>query len=355
MPMSNKRGIDRILAINQDNSKVFAAQHLERRRYRSIHPTRIAFIKCMDGRIHGPTITKTPLGLIRPYRNIGGRFDMGWDGFQKDFNTWVDFSISKGNYVLVLITYHYSKGDDKHRGCGGFGHDGEAARRSAIQFKREFDEVYTYGGPVSAIVCGVETDSDTMVLHGENDQLCNLLDTGILTESEALDTVKKLFPSLPDQVKIDLSPLVSGNSRHTSEIVASDRPICDAEHQEWVLGIGTGYDWLHIPNQAFITGFYDPRIEQVIEKAATFLLNNARKLPAPPNDFVLMISAPFLCDKGPLRKLAHAKAKFVRELTLEVIRSKVPDLIPYLQLLVGVVNQDNMVFETIDRRDHISA
>ncbi|KFC49974.1 hypothetical protein DK37_23330, partial [Halomonas sp. SUBG004] len=42
------------------------------------HPTSIVVMKCMDGRIHIPHATQTPLGIITPFRNLGGIFDLGW-------------------------------------------------------------------------------------------------------------------------------------------------------------------------------------------------------------------------------------------------------------------------------------
>lgn len=32
----------------------------------------------MDGRINIPVATETPIGIMQPYRNLGGRFDLGW-------------------------------------------------------------------------------------------------------------------------------------------------------------------------------------------------------------------------------------------------------------------------------------
>ena len=51
---------------------------LARARYQSQHPTAIAVLKCMDGRINIPVATGTPIGLLMPFRNLGGRFDLGW-------------------------------------------------------------------------------------------------------------------------------------------------------------------------------------------------------------------------------------------------------------------------------------
>jgi hypothetical protein len=45
--------------------------------------------------------------------------------------------VSRGQRVLLLITYHYSKGD-KHRGCAGFNYDTQAARPYTYTILRSF-------------------------------------------------------------------------------------------------------------------------------------------------------------------------------------------------------------------------
>ena len=51
---------------------------LARQRYLAEHPTAIAVLKCMDGRINIPVATQTPAGILMPFRNLGGMFDLGW-------------------------------------------------------------------------------------------------------------------------------------------------------------------------------------------------------------------------------------------------------------------------------------
>ena len=51
---------------------------LARERYLAEHPTAIAVLKCMDGRINIPVATNTPVGILMPFRNLGGMFDLGW-------------------------------------------------------------------------------------------------------------------------------------------------------------------------------------------------------------------------------------------------------------------------------------
>ena len=43
---------------------------LARGRYLAEHPTAIAVLKCMDGRINIPVATNTPTGILMPFRNL---------------------------------------------------------------------------------------------------------------------------------------------------------------------------------------------------------------------------------------------------------------------------------------------
>ncbi|MDX9707578.1 MAG: hypothetical protein RBT86_08365, partial [Azospira sp.] len=70
--------IDWLFGRARDYSAQFASPEnwLARERYLARHPTAIAVLKCMDGRINIPVATQTPLGIIQPFRNLGGIFDL---------------------------------------------------------------------------------------------------------------------------------------------------------------------------------------------------------------------------------------------------------------------------------------
>ena len=84
---------------------------IARERYLSEHPTAIAVLKCMDGRINIPVATQTPRGIIQPFRNLGGIFDLGWPHLGETLVGHVDKVVSAGRQGLMMITYHFSKGD----------------------------------------------------------------------------------------------------------------------------------------------------------------------------------------------------------------------------------------------------
>lgn len=72
--------IDWLFALADRHGKTFRSPEawLARERYLSEHPTAIAVLKCMDGRINIPVVTNTPIGILMPFRNLGGMFDLGW-------------------------------------------------------------------------------------------------------------------------------------------------------------------------------------------------------------------------------------------------------------------------------------
>ncbi|HSL03133.1 MAG TPA: hypothetical protein VK901_06300, partial [Nitrospiraceae bacterium] len=49
--------------------------------YIAQHPTAIVALNCMDGRVNISVATGTPAGIILPFRNLGGRFSLGWPYF----------------------------------------------------------------------------------------------------------------------------------------------------------------------------------------------------------------------------------------------------------------------------------
>lgn len=84
---------------------------LARQRYLAEHPTAIAVLKCMDGRINIPVATNTPTGILMPFRNLGGMFNLGWPHLGEVLAHHVMRMTGSGRRVLILITYHWSKGD----------------------------------------------------------------------------------------------------------------------------------------------------------------------------------------------------------------------------------------------------
>src|SRR3989344_4459083 len=225
--MNNGDIIKFLLKHNKTQSDLYCSPDatLARRQYRAAHPTEIAALKCMDGRLNLPLITKTPWGIIQPYRNVGGKFDFGWPYFGQLIQDSVEYAVGKSRDSILFITYHWSKGN-RLRGCKGFHYSVDAARAETVRLKEQAERIFGKSHTVVyPIQLGVETDEDALILHGKNGTTLNLA----LLEKPTTDAlrlmVETLFPDMKERVVSDLLPILMGNVNHIAEIRKAKRPI----------------------------------------------------------------------------------------------------------------------------------
>ena len=322
---------------------------LARDRYLAAHPTAIAVLKCMDGRINIPVATNTPAGILMPMRNLGGMFDLGWPHLGEVLARHVQQMIGQGRRVLALITYHYSKGDPR-RGCAGFNFDTAAAIAHVAQLRRQFDHVFGSGhASVYPLVCGFETDEDAIVVHGMDG---TKLELAALTGAEraGLDgRLAALLPDMPPQMRADLLPLLLGNLDHIDTVRAqtlSNERRLDIEHREWMICLGRGFDFMHTPNVALIIGPYSPDLADPIRKAAGILRSNMRAGRIPDDGFLLLASVPY-DEIGVDRARAELKSRFLAKLGADVVRQDFPDLADKMTVRTAVLDWRSRSLETI--------
>lgn len=327
---------------------------LARRQYRAQHPTHIIALKCMDGRLLLPHITGTPIGIIEPFRNIGGQFDLGWPYFAYLIKDEIDYAISKARNVLILVTYHFSK-SDAHKGCAGHGYDTKAAIAASHKLVAQFDNVFGGypHGTIYPILVGIETDEDALTFHGVNESMLSVAKEEEVTRDEIKTKLMRLYPDMNDCMISDLLPLVVGNYKHIAEVRQTQRPVVDLDHREHILGVGRGFDWLHVPNKALIVGPYSYDLALPIGKAAGIVLSNIDNGGEPriPKDegILIMSSAGYRDVTGFEKGLAIEKAKSLAKLTLATIEERVPQLKKYLlEPLIGTVNSNTRLFESVE-------
>lgn len=318
---------------------------LARKRYLAEHPTAIVVLKCMDGRINIPVATNTPPGIIQPIRNLGGMFNLGWPHLGEVLAHYVHERVSTGRRVLMLITYHFSKGD-KHRGCAGFCYDTEAAKAHTYAIKKQVEFTFGSGhGTVYPIVCGFETDEDALILHGTNG---DVLDASRLNQKDGETLglrLEALFPDMPNQIRQDLLPLLLGNIDHIAEVKSAARAL-DIEHREWMICVGRGFDFLHMPNLALIIGPYSPDLADPIRKAAGIIENNMLAGRIPDDGFLLLASVPYV-EIGVDRSRAELKSRFLSQFAAEVIRTEFPALANKMFMHTTVLNWHSRILEML--------
>lgn len=309
---------------------------LARQRYLASHPTALAALKCMDGRLNLSVATRTPIGLIQPFRNLGGRFDLGWPHLGEVLSDWVLRHVRAGQRVLLLLNYHHSQGCAQ-RGCAGFGFDLEAARAHVQALRSQVEQVFGRAhDSVYPLVCGFETDEDALCLDAPDGRRLDLAALSPAEVAELPQRLAALFPDMPETVRADLLPLLLGNLAHVAEVRASGRAP-EVEHREWALCVGRGFDVLHMPNHALIVGPYSPRLDQPIEIAAGIIEDNMRAGRIPDDGFLLLASVPYEAV-GPERERAALKARFLGGFAADIIRGRISGLAGRMHIRFAVMD-----------------
>jgi len=338
-----------LLDLNKRHSEEFVGTRPQRQLYRIKHPTEIAVFKCMDGRLHIPTATNMPLGIIRPYRNVGGYFDLGWPLLGEDLMDWVEYGISKGKRSLILVTYHFSKGESS-RGCAGFNCDCEAAVQFANKLHRQVNRFFGHDNRVVfPIVVGFETDTDSLIFHSQDQKNHKIIACSDEMSDDPIDLmamITELYPNMDNEVKQDLMPLIKGNIAHIKEVKEEGRNLDDMQHKEWMLLVGSGSDWLHIPNTALIIGPFDPDLSKPIIKAISIIESNMKSKRINDDGFLILSSVPF-AEEGIDKNRAREKANFLQAYMREIIKTYYPHLLEKARFMSTVIDERTRRMEHI--------
>lgn len=320
---------------------------LDRKRYRAQHPTAIWVMKCMDGRINIPIATQTPKGIIQPFRNLGGMFRLGWPHLGETLVNDMAAVINSGRQALVMVTYHYSKGDER-RGCAGFHYRTQDAVAHTFEIRAEMGVLFgAQHHTVYPLVCGFETDEEALVIHGHLGATLSMADLSEADLESLPQRLMALLPDMPTQMRHDLLPLLAGNLRHIARLRQMVRTL-DIEHREWMLCVGRGFDWLHVPNIALIIGPYSPDLADPIRKAAGIIRANMRAGRIPHDGFLVMSSVPYE-DIGVDRSRALLKSNFMADFAVETIRKDFPDLAPLMTVRKTVLNWHSRQVEMLSQ------
>ncbi len=323
---------------------------IARKRYLAEHPTGIGILKCMDGRVNIAFATKTPVGIMMPFRNLGGIFDLGWPHLGEVLSHYVNGIVSTGRRVILLITYHFSKGAH-HRGCAGFGYDTAAAIAHTYRIQQQAEYIFGTGhGTVYPLVCGFETDEDALIIHGVNGEKLDLSEFGARDRASLEPRIASLLPDLSVGMRADLLPLLYGNLDHIDEMRAQMRRgerSLDIDHGEWTICLGRGFDFLHTPNTALIIGPYSPNLAEPVRRAAGIIQSNMAAGRIPDDGFLLFTSVPY-DEIGVDRARARLKSRFLSKFASEVIRAEFPDLATKMAIRTAILDWPSRRLERFD-------
>ena len=399
VPILFRQKVETLIDINSGYSTRYLNQLPQLEAYKREHPTKIIVFKCMDERILFSLFTQTPLGLLSNFRNLGGQFNFGWHSLQttlkevmneahqehmgrlahqaqaemiqrsiaresfidnylslqKGGSSVINWAAEKhaahtlceicndGNMGLAIVTYHCSETDNKHFGCAGSKCNKDKSIRDAKGFRMQMEKgCADWRCRIYSMLVGINTDTDGLMLHGENGQVrCLESLSENVTDNELFSIILELYPSMPMQIRFDLLSLMRGNIRHIAAVRKSQRPIEQMGHMGWALGIGRSraYNWLHEPNTAILVGLFNPDLPKVIRKGIEVIKPNAKK------GFILMTAAPY--GKNNPKSFARQQAKYYSRLGQEQIKEYYHDLLPFMFPLRLLVSEETQLFEMI--------
>ena len=322
--------IDWLFGLAERHGQQFRSSEawLSRERYMAQHPTAVAVLKCMDGRINLSVATQTPAGILMPFRNLGGMFNLGWPHLGEILTQHVQHMVQDGRRVLMLITYHWSKGDVK-RGCAGFKYNRQASMDHTSQIRDQVSTLFgTAHQTVYPLVCGFETDLEAILLHNAQGQTLDMAEACDWSEEKIGAALAQILPDMPIAMRADLLPLLMGNARHVRSVreqMAQRERELAIDHREWVICLGRGFDFLHTPNLALIVGPYSPDLAHPIKTAAYIIQSNMDAGRIPDDGFLLLASVPYEA-MGVERARAELKSRFMAQFAADVIAEAYPRL-----------------------------
>lgn len=340
-----KRLIEELMELNRAYSGQFVAQSAERERYHAKHPTNIATFKCMDGRVNLSRLTHTPIGIIRPFRNIGGVFDLGWSVLNTEIVDYVRTSSDiKGRNVLFLVTYHFARGSIE-RGCRGHHYDVAAGTKCAAHQVEQIRRVFHGHKGVYAILVGVETDRQSLIFHGQGGRRVSMEDLPN-SDSAIVNAIRTLYPDIPDEIMADLTPLMRGNIVHVRELSRTDHKLEDREHKEHILALGHGFEWIPY-NHALVINDLELTLDDTVGTAAGIIKENHRAGRTSGSKATLLTSVTYEQD-GYMKAMAVERSRYLTRLGLDSIRKFHPDLRDFFEPHTCVMRWQDRLLEVID-------
>ncbi|MFO8045008.1 MAG: hypothetical protein R6U30_03965, partial [Halomonas sp.] len=208
-------------------------------------------------------------------------------------------------------------------------------------FGRDHQHVYP-------LVCGFETDTDALILHGAGDETLDIGEIDAADSASLSARVTALCPDMPADIRRDLLPLLEGNLANATSLRGVARHL-DIEHREWVICVGRGFDFLHLPNTALIVGPYGPDLAEPIGTAADIIDANMAAGRIPEDGFMLLASTPFQAV-GVDRARAELKSHFLADFATKVIHQRHPRLAERMHRHTAVVHWPTRRLDLIDTR-----
>lgn len=315
-----------------------------RRRYVQEHPSPILVTACIDGRVNLAHAMQSPPGLMKFLRNIGPQLTMRRMDFASHVDSHISAAAALGQGSLIMVTYHFS-GSHTHLGCAAYGCDTELARQDCFQVAEHIRQTYvSHAFPVYPLVCGFDTDTEALIIHGADGRSLALSDPELDADGISLG-LHELHPHLPENLAQDFLPLLEGNANHAAELRATERGIA-LEHCEWAICVGNGFEFIRTPNVAMVIGPYSPDMGKPVSTAARVVARNMQKGRIP-DDGALLLSCCLYNDGLVEKATAEFRSRLSADLAENIIAHAEPELTRRLTRLSAIFNIEKRSLELL--------
>lgn len=341
--------VDTVLRINGAMVTLYRDDEPRRKKLREEHPTVLAAGKCMDGRVNLALAAGYPLGVITPYRSLGGGFTLDQPFYAAQLKALVERARAEGRQVAYLSAYHYSS-TQPALGCKGFSFDTGKARAHIERLAGQISSIWA--PHCQAMAVGLETDREELVFHGKHDiRSSQFFDRAGNADLDYIATeLRRAFPAMSRQMAFDLAALLHGNVLRTRELTERPKPPIDLDHRERIMAVGRGFDYLTyvLPNGVIVVNDYMGMIE-AIGKQAGILLENLQRNPQASG--LLMVCIPFDDPDSPDYRLAKIASEELYGRVLGLLRGTHPELLDLQQVkhLVVVKHTRTKQIEVLHR------
>ncbi|MFA5129581.1 MAG: hypothetical protein WC477_01530 [Patescibacteria group bacterium] len=152
-------------------SEGYVDQRAQRQTWRENHTCTYSFELCVDERLSD---FLRAVGLMAGIPNVsrspgGFESNLGYPLTQKRLFAFHEEYCLNGHMEVHLVTYHYS-GSQTNHGCAARKNNTEQYRSDAIEHAKRLNRALNRS--IIAFSVGVDTDDDSLVVHGTNGDVC---------------------------------------------------------------------------------------------------------------------------------------------------------------------------------------
>lgn len=331
---------EELLRWNERQMAAFAAARAERKEIRASYRVEAGWFSCSDGRVNESGVTAAPPGLYQCWKNIGGHFDLlGWPRFQNSVERWWEYAKNEKRKILFIIADHFSGSDDGRLGCKGHGFNTLNAQVASRGLLMQFNSIFGHDHDAYVMHVTIDTDTGAIIFRsqreGNSDLDMHVVDSRI-SSAELGERLRNMYGLMPEQImEYVLHRIALTNLAYLEAARKIANKPLENDHQETILWVGQGSDWINVPNTALVIGPFDHALSRKVQTGMKILAGNLKRR-AGEEGIVLAAAQYRPADNQVSYQLARAKA--LQVLRMVEMCDQSGGLCKSVQFLAGVVN-----------------